>query len=253
MIYSTLDRKPIQEDSKSEPLPIRVVSTFGSDTDIIATVKKYEGHLSRTRSFSGEELSQSSSTSSLDKKLFQFVKKTGSNLRSRLVKSKHLALGMKHGATKPCKQRNCGCCKLITSETEFKINGKRVRTAPGTCTTYNVIYLVHCKICSKAYVGRTVRLLRTRIGEHRQAFYKIIKGESIDMLNDDFSIGIHLFSDHGLKDRTDFNDNCTVCIIDNASPNNIEVKEHKYIHLLKTLRPLGINTTNPFKLPLLHT
>ena len=96
-------------------------------------------------------------------------------------------------------------------------------------------------------------MLRTRIGEHRQAFYKIIKGESIDMLNDDFSIGIHLFSDHGLKDRTDFNDNCTVCIIDNASPNNIEVKEHKYIHLLKTLRPLGINTTNPFKLPLLHT
>ena len=94
--------------------------------------------------------------------------------------------------------------------------------------------------------------MRTRIGEHRQAFYKVIKGEKVDICNDDFSIGIHLFSEHGLTNRHDFNDNCTICIIDNASPNNIEVKEHKYIHLLKTLRPLGINTMNPFKIPLIH-
>ena len=127
-----------------------------------------------------------------------------------------------------------------------------MKTAPGSCTTYNVIYLVLCKICGKPYVGRTNRLLRDRIGEHRRAFYQVIKGNKIDLNNDDFSIGMHLHSDHGLVDRLDFNRHCTVCIIDNASPNRIELKEHKYIHLLKTLRPMGMNTNNPFKIPMFH-
>jgi len=200
--------------------------------------------------------SSTASTASLtkepEKKIFQFVKKTGTSLRNRLIKVKHLALGARHGTTRPCKKRNCGLCKLITQEKQFRINGKLVKAAPGTCTNYNVIYLVLCKLCKKAYVGRTVRFLRTRIGEHRQFYYKVIKGEKVDISNDDFSIGYHLYSEHGLKHRHDFNDNLSVCIIDNASPSNIEIKEHKYIHLLKTLRPLGMNTTNPFKIPLLH-
>ena len=33
----------------------------------------------------------------------------------------------------------------------------------------------------------------------------------------------------------------------------LEVREHRYIQLLKTLKPLGINTVNPFGLPLLQT
>ena len=115
-----------------------------------------------------------------------------------------------------------------------------------------MIYLVVCKICGKPYVGRTIRLLRDRIGEHRRAFYRVIRGDKVDLNNDDFSIGIHLHSDLGLVDRDDFNNNCLVCILDNTSPNMIEVKEHKYIHLLKTLRPLGMNTNNPFKIPLFH-
>jgi len=43
-----------------------------------------------------------------------------------------------------------------------------------------------------------------------------------------------------------------VSIIDNASPRTLEVRENKFIHILKTIRPLGINTVNPFGLPLLH-
>ena len=38
------------------------------------------------------------------------------------------------------------------------------------------------------------------------------------------------------------------CILDNASLSSIDVKEHRYIHLLKTLR----STLNPFKIILLH-
>ena len=64
--------------------------------------------------------------------------------------------------------------------------------------------------------------------------------------DDDFSLGVHL-TEHGYSERTDFNKMCKVCIIDNSSPNNIDVKEHKYIHVLNTLRPNGINVQNPFK------
>ena len=169
------------------------------------------------------------------------------------MKTKQLALGSKHGPTRKCSQRACKCCPCIPGALEFTVNGKVVKSAPGTCTSYNVIYLVQCTHCEKAYVGRTIRLLRKRISEHRAKYYELLKGKispnTID--NDEFSLGLHLV-DHGFNKREDFNENFNVSIIDNASPRTLEVRENKFIHLLKTLRPLGINTVNPFGLPLLH-
>ena len=70
-----LDRKPSQEDCKQPTLPIRVVSTFGSDSDLLSTVKKYESHLTRTRSFSESDNNTNSSAAAKHKKIFQYVKK----------------------------------------------------------------------------------------------------------------------------------------------------------------------------------
>ena len=253
-----LDRRKPVEKTEDEPLPIRVVSTFGSDSDLVSVVRKYEDHLQRTRSFSESGNSKQAPTSGdlpsgkHGKKLFQFVKKTGSNLRNRLVKVKDLALGNRHGQSSPCNQKNCGTCYSINKTEEFVVNGRKVKSAPGTCITYNVIYLVLCKICNRPYIGRSVRMLRIRFGEHRRAFYRITEGKKVDIDDDAYSIGLHLYTEHGLRDKADFNRNVNVCILDNASPSSIDVKEHRYIHLLKTLRPLGMNTVNPFKIPLLH-
>ena len=52
--------------------------------------------------------------------------------------------------------------------------------------------------------------------------------------------------------RTVINKYYKVCIIENCSPKLLEVKENKYIHLLKTLRPLGLNTANPFGFSMFH-
>ena len=252
-----LDRKQSDENPDNGPLPIRVVSSYGSDTDLVATVKKYETHLQRTRSFSeSDELPQENTDPApvvdkptATKKVFQFVKKTNSSLRSRVVKLRNIALGHRHGRMKKCGERNCGCCSLLTPEEQFVVNGKKIKTSPGTCKTYNVVYLIRCKLCSKAYVGRSVQLLRSRIGQHRRAFYTVVKGEKVDVTDDDFSIGVHLYHDHGLINRQDFNKNISLCIIDNASPKLLAVREHLYIHLLKTLRPLGLNSNNPFNIP----
>ena len=44
------------------------------------------------------------------------------------------------------------------------------------------------------------------------------------------------------RQMNDFNKVFSVSIIDNSSPKTLEVREHKYIQLLKTLKPLVINT-----------
>jgi len=266
----SLERK-LRTDAEETPKTrsIRVVSTFGSDSDIVRSVKQFESALTRTRSFSLSDTLPASPTRSpvvsraatpppsytseqtRTNRLFQFVKKTGASIRSRVVKVKDLALGQRFGKTTPCKSKNCACCGMITDKESFTFNNNRVKTATGSCASYNVIYMVVCSICDKPYVGRTVRPLRTRIGEHRQHFYKIIKGEKFDLENDDFALGNHLYQ-HGFHERTDFNKVFNVVILEVCSPKVLDVKEHQFIHKLTSLVPQGINLSNPFSIPLLH-
>ena len=72
--------------------------------------------------------------------------------------------------------------------------------------------------------------------------------------DDTLSLGIHLVTDHNCNNKSDFNDYFRVFILENCSPKALEVKEHKHIHNLNTLslKPLGLNTANPFSIPLLH-
>ena len=97
----TLESKPHQTETADEKCkqPIRIVSTYGCDDELIQTVQKFQPLLEKTKSFkvNAEQSAKSS--------IFQFVKKTDSNLHNKLVKLKDLALGSRTGATKPCKQK----------------------------------------------------------------------------------------------------------------------------------------------------
>ena len=46
-------------------------------------------------------------------------------------------------------------------------------------------------------------------------------------------------------------DNYEVFILDTCSPFILEVQEHKYIQLLKSLKPHGLNAVDPFGIPIL--
>ena len=89
----------------------------------------------------------------------------------------------------------------------------------------------------------------SRVGEHRRSFYKLCDKKEIDLNSDEFALGNHLFSDHSLQNRSDFD----VSLLDFASPKILDVKEHKFIHLLNSLKPSGLNIENPLSVPLLHT
>ena len=209
---------------------------------MVKTLKSHEDDILKTNSFKNAK-----------KPLFQFVKKTGANIGSRLAVLKSLALGNKFGNTVPCfGHRNCKCCDLI-DEPNMVVNGIPVAPAPGNCKTRNVIYLVTCKLCNKSYFGRTVQQICKRMGGHRECFYKVLrKHTDVDVLSDDYSLGLHLVNEHGCIDETDFNRLYNVQIIENCSPSTLEKKEHCYIHKCNTLFPIGLNKTNPFGLPVLR-
>ena len=123
--------------------------------------------------------------------------------------------------------------------------------------TYNIIYAIHCTLCDKYYIGRSVRKLCQRIGEHRRGFYKLLKDLNVILANnlhrddDEYSPGFHLIDDHQAWSVDAFNEVYRVFIVDVCSPKSLEIKEHKYIHELKTLKPFGINTVSPFSIPIL--
>ena len=233
----------VETDENQDDRPVVIVSCNGTDEKLTKTIKKYEDELSKTNSFKNAS-----------KPLFQYVKKTGTNVGSKLSVLKSIALGGKKGETVPCRNhRNCKCCKLIGKNVE-DIHGLPVSTAPGTCKTKNVIYLVSCKLCLKPYTGRTVQQVCKRMSGHRECFYKVLRNdEDVDTSNDDFSLGLHLVNEHNCVDREDFNENYNVQILEKCRPSDLEKKEHLYIHKYNTLYPLGLNKINPFGLPVLGT
>ena len=105
------------------------------------------------------------------------------------------------------------------------VNGRRVKSAPGTCKTYTIIYLVQCSICKKNYLGRSVNNLHKTMDGHRSKFYEIVDGRSIDITSDEYYLGLHLV-DHGLGMHSDFNDTYKTFILKNRSPFTLEVKEN---------------------------
>ena len=187
-------------------------------------------------------------------------------MRRKLVRAKSLALGESVGRTKPCNHGNCACCDMIAPTDEFSCNGKKIRPAGGTCSSNNLIYCVVCTICNKPYVGRTVQQLNYRISGHRGGYTKVIEtisndnfiSSDLDKLikndsnSESYTLGMHLYKDHNCTDRTDFNKIYQVFILDQCSPSVMDVKEHKYIQILRALHPTGLNKSNPFNIPLLN-
>ena len=176
---------------------------------------------------------------------------------SKLVKVRHLSHrsdAPKH--TVPCLHRNCGTCRLILKDSScVTANGDTVYSAPGDCDSYNVVYLFLCRKCSKIYIGRTVQYLRERVNDHRGYYYSLLTNPELyetDNGEDSYSLGYHIMHDHGCSSREDFNNMYFVFILKNCSPTNLEINEHRLIHVHRSLKPLGINAVDPLGIPLLE-
>ena len=63
------------------------------------------------------------------------------------------------------------------------------------------------------------------MGGHRECYYQILRNDDVDFSKDDYSLGLHLFHEHGLRDKEDFNRHYNVQILEVCSPSRIEKKE----------------------------
>ena len=149
----------VRRDLKTSSDEICVISTFDTDHQIVEVTKKYTSNLSLTKSFSSSNTAQTGSSSKSNNSVFKYVKCTGPSLKNKLMQVKDLALG-KHGKTEPCNKSWCKLCEVIISDhTDLTVNGFKITSVCGLCTTYNIIYLFLCTIYTKPYVGRTVSSL----------------------------------------------------------------------------------------------
>ena len=76
----------------------------------------------------------------------------------------------------------------------------------------------------------------------------------ISFIMDDMCIILstgHLIDDHCCSDRNDFNNSYQIFILLNSSPRTLDINEHKWIQRLKTIKPFGINSVDPFGIPFL--
>ena len=130
---------------------------------------------------------------------------------------------------------------------------KKTKTAEGTCLSRLLIYHAACMYCNKCYVGKTVQCLVDRINGHRQKFYACLRdGINYEIMSkdEDYAWGLHLLSCHHLEYKGAFNESLKFTILEHCSPFNLDLNEHLWIHRLKTLKPFGLNSHDPFGIPL---
>ena len=227
-----------EKEEESDKNEVMVVSTFGRDQKLMKTLKQIEKNTAIK---------------------FRYAKKTASSLNNMLVRSKGASLGQPLGKTMPCttgkkRGKKCMTCSMV-SKKDYVMgpSNKRLSTAKSCCKTRCVIYHASCHHCDKCYVGKTIQPLNSRVNGHRGKYYDCLNfnGDRLDLdVDDDYALGLHLYMQHGSREREEFNEGYAFTVLERCNPRNIDLKEHLWIQRMKCLKPYGLNSHDPFGLPI---
>ena len=191
-----------------------------------------------------------------DKLSIRKIYKTASSLKQKLCTPRRTCVGPSKGVSAKCNRTRCLCCNLMSGKDNISsTSGKTYKTSSGNCTSKLTCYHLRCILCGQPYVGKTVQMTGSRMCGHRQKFFEIIRKNGQldeDADKDEYALGLHLYKDHGLRDFGDFDKNYELTVLEKCTPSSLDVKEHFWIQKLRTLSPLGLNSVDPFGLPLLH-
>ena len=216
---------------------VKVISTYGCDEELCKITD---------------------SVSELVPFKLKYVKRTGTSLNKMLCKSKHISTGPRYGKTLKCNRNRCQSCNYMSNEGSIiSTSGKICKTAPGNCSSRNLVYAATCKLCSKFYTGKTTQMLCGRICEHKSCYNKYRKAKGnisvsdCENFDDKFALSVHLYNHHKIDSPNGFEDSYKFTIIEKCSPKALGEKEHLWIQDLRCLYPLGLNLNSPLALPLL--
>ena len=161
---------------------IKVISTYGCDEELCKITD---------------------SVSELVPFKFKYVKRTGTSLDKMLCKSKHISTGPRYGKTLKCNRNRCQSCNYMSNEDSIiSTSGKFCKTAPGNCSSRNLVYAATCILCSKFYTGKTTQMLCGRICEHKSCYNKYRKAKGnisvsdCENFDDKFSLSVHFYNHH---------------------------------------------------------
>ena len=135
-----------------------------------------------------------------------------------------------------CNNRNCTTCPYIEhgrNQYTFHSTGETHHIKSHiTCETFNVIYLIQCRLCNLQYIGETKRRLKDRFNEHRRP-----------ILNPTGNYIHTAVSEHFLTSNHSDNHMLLIPIekLKNGRDSFRKAREAHLIHKAKTIEPLGIN------------
>ena len=193
--------------------------------------------------------------SDLDVPILGVVTRRAPNLRDLLFSQKSICLSSSQGSvTTRCTAlgthkvgRPCEACDLMSNEDTVVVNGITYTCAGGDCSSFNINYFAQCVQCSKGYIGKTVQAFRTRIGQHR-GFIGTLDSSTPEDLSDENTLAAHAI-EHEIRTKADFNSLYKFSILRYAEKENLTSSEQFLINKFNTVRPYGLNVSNPISLP----
>ena len=135
---------------------------------------------------------------------------------------------------------------MSNQDSVMDLDEKKYRTAVGKCNSCNLIYHAKCKHCTKGYVGKTTQKLNGRISGHRGKFTEFLYQDVSHLNDEDNLLGLHLFHKHHL---VEFDNNFTFTVLEKCNPRDLDLKEHVWVQKLKCVAPYGLNSHDPFGIP----
>ena len=136
--------------------------------------------------------------------------------------------------TFPCGRPWCNTCTHTNTSPTINTPGRHITiNSRYTCTSYNVVYVIKCRTCSKVYIRETGRRLGDRFREHLR---------STRQSNTDLPVGRHCaLPGHASTDML-------VSVIHSGfrDTQNRRLFEARMIFKHKTLHPGGLNTDFAF-------
>ena len=158
-------------------------------------------------------------------------------LRNLLVRSKLKVNQPKDPGTHKCGHSLCEICPELVLGNQFtSTNTGKSYTINFhlNCNSFNVIYLLTCKVCNMQYVGSTTTKFRLRYNQYKSQINLYGEGRR-DMKQKKFVEHFYSENHHGTyKD-------ISVQLIDHCDPNDQERREDFWIYHFDTMFPKGLN------------
>ncbi len=193
-------------------------------------------------------LSRSSATKELSEKRIIFGYRKEKNLKDMLVRAK---LPLSQPTNSPetknknlCKTAKCNHCPLLNKDGEIHSSYTNVRYSCKkniSCKSSNLIYCIQCRTCKKQYVGQTSTTIMKRLQGHVDRVKRKV-------LSDDIGRHFNLPGHNGKSDIELFVLDFVYTHPGSSYAQSLRLLiEHNWIHRLRTMLPMGLNTMQNVK------